>query len=76
MGKVKFVIQGDKATGNIDLFFGNVPHPIPTRILRNGNGATYLFTLFQPEGMPDTIWQQGITGLIEELQTLKTILEK
>lgn len=71
MGKVKFVVNGDKATGNIDLFFGDAPFPIPTRLLRNGGGVTYLFTLFQADGMPDVAWEPGIAGLIEELQTLK-----
>jgi len=72
MGKVKFVVKGDKATGNIDLFFGDAPLPIPTRLLRNGKGVTYLFTLFQSDGMPDVAWEPGIAGLIEELQILKT----
>lgn len=76
MGKVKFVINGDKQTGNIDLFFGEIPHPIPTRLLPNGNGVTYLFTLFQADGMPDMAWQQGIKGLIEELEILRICLEK
>lgn len=76
MGKVKFVVKGDRATGNIDLFFGDASFPIPTRLLRNGNGVTYLFTLFQADGMPDVAWESGIAGLIEELQILKTILEK
>lgn len=76
MGKVKFVVKSDKQTGNIDLFFGDRSFPIPTRLLRNAAGVTYLFTLFQADGMPDAVWQQGITGLIEELQILKTILEK
>lgn len=76
MGKVKFVVKGDKQTGNIDLFFGDAPHPIPTRLLPNENGVTYLFTLFQADGMPDLAWEQGIKGLIEELEILKTCLEK
>lgn len=71
MGKVKFAVKGNKATGNIDLFFGDAPFPIPTRLLRNEEGVTYLFTLFQSEGMPDIAWENGIKGLIEELETLK-----
>lgn len=71
MGKVKFVVKGDRTTGNIDLFFGDAPFPIPTRLLRNADGVTYLFTLFQSDGMPDVAWKPGIVGLIEELEILK-----
>lgn len=60
MGKVKFVIKGDKATGNIDLFFGDAPFPISTRLLRNAEGVTYLFTLFQADSMPDQAWEHGL----------------
>lgn len=71
MGKVKFVVKGDKQTGCIDLFLGDTPFPILTRLLRNAEGVTYLFTLFQADGMPDPAWEQGIVGLIEELEILK-----
>ncbi len=71
MGKVKFVVKGQKQTGNIDLFFGDTPFPIPTRLLRNAEGVTYLFTFFQADGMTDKVWELGIVGLIEELGILK-----
>lgn len=77
MGKTKFWVKGDKSTGNIDIFMGAGRHPTPTRLLPNGDGVTYLFTLFQPDGMPDIIWnEQGIPSLVEELETLKNIMEK
>lgn len=71
MGKVKFEVNGNRQTGNIDLFFGNAPFPIPTRLLRNAEGVTYLFTLFQGGKMPDQVWESGISGLLKELETLK-----
>jgi hypothetical protein len=71
MGKVKFAVKGDKQTGNIDLFFGDAPLPISTRLFRNAEGVTYLFTLFQADSMPDQEWESGIAGLIEELELLK-----
>lgn len=76
LGKTKFRIKGDRPTGMIDLYFGDETPPISTRLLANGPGATYLFTLFKPEAMPEHVWlEQGIPGLAEELQLLKQILE-
>lgn len=48
----------------------------PTRLIRNEEGCEYIFTLFKPKDMPNQVWKnQGVVGLIEELQTLKSILE-
>ncbi|MBS1669566.1 MAG: hypothetical protein JST58_19505 [Bacteroidetes bacterium] len=71
MGRVKFVVKGDRQSGNIDLFFGETPFPTHTRVLRNAEGATYLFTLFKNDELPNAAWEAGIAGLIEELETLK-----
>lgn len=74
-GEVPFVMETDKATGVIDWVLGGEER-IHTRLLRNGTGCAYQFTLFQPFDLPDAAWeQQGIPGLQEELATLKSKLE-
>lgn len=64
-------------TGIIDIIMGEGEKPIPTRLIKNGDCCEYIFTLSKPAAMPEKIWlTQGIPGLVEELETLKSILEK
>ena len=75
-GKIPLAFESDKATGVIDIILGG-GEPIRTRLIKNKEACEYLFTLFQPENMPDAAWEnEGISGLAEELTTLKSILEK
>ncbi len=74
-GEMPLEFSSDRKTGTIDIVLGG-GEPIPTRLIKNGNGCEYMFTLFQPNGMPDVIWEkEGISGLMEELEVLKSILE-
>ncbi len=74
MGDVPVVIKNDRQTGVLDIILGSVPSP--TRLIRNGEGCDYLFTLHQPPNMPDVVWEnEGVPGLREELDTLKVVLE-
>lgn len=74
-GEMPLKFRTDKQTGIIDIILGG-GEPIPTRLIKNGNGCEYMFTLFQPNGMPDIAWEQeGIPGMAEELKELKSILE-
>lgn len=74
-GKVPLAFKSEKATGIIDIVLGG-GEPIRTRLIKNKEACEYLFTLFQPKGMPDVAWiNDGIPGLAEELKMLKSILE-
>lgn len=75
-GETPLAFHTDKQTGVIDIVLGE-GEPIRTRLIKNQQGCEYLFTLFQPQEMPDIAWDnEGVPGLIEELETLKIILEK
>ncbi|PCJ64917.1 MAG: hypothetical protein COA58_11640 [Bacteroidetes bacterium] len=75
-GEMPLELRANEQTGTIDIILGD-GKPIPTRLIKNQNGCEYIFTLFQPTGMPDTAWErEGIPGLTEELKELKSILEQ
>jgi len=76
-GETPVRFESDFETGVIDILMGEGKHPTPTRLIRNGACCEYIFTLRKPANMPEEIWQtQGIPGLVEELETLKSILKK
>ncbi|MEL6676593.1 MAG: hypothetical protein AAFR61_30565 [Bacteroidota bacterium] len=74
-GWASLVIDADPEKGTLDIILGG-GKPIPTRLLPNGAGCTYVFTLAKPENMPVEAWEkEGIPGLCAELAHLKTLLE-
>ena len=74
-GEMSIELRTDKKTGIIDIILGG-GEPIRTRLIKNENKCEYLFTLFQPNEMPDNAWEKdAIPGLAEELKVLKSILE-
>ncbi len=77
LGEMPIKFESDIKTGVIDIYLGNEKKPIPTRLIENGEGCAYIFALQKPTNMPEEMWEkEGIPGLIEELELLKTILEK
>jgi hypothetical protein len=46
-----------------------------TRVVANGEGATYVFTMVQPEGMDDEFFEAQGAELERELTVLKAHLE-
>ncbi|MCI4671823.1 MAG: hypothetical protein MRZ79_27015 [Bacteroidia bacterium] len=75
-GETPIRMKSDIDTGLIDILMGDGKNPTPTRLIKNGEGCEYIFSLRKPVNMPEQIWQaEGIPGLIEELETLKSILE-
>jgi uncharacterized protein YndB with AHSA1/START domain len=46
-----------------------------TRVVANGEGATYVFTMVQPEGMADAFFEAQGAELERELTVLKAHLE-
>jgi len=49
---------------------------VPMRVLANGTGSEVLFTLFRLPGMTDEKYAEDMKMVEQDLQTLKTILEK
>ena len=75
-GEAPIQIKSDINNGLIDILIGENPSPTHTRLIKNEEGCEYIFTLLKPNEMPEQLWlNQGVPGLIEELQTLKSILE-
>ncbi len=75
-GEMELELDTDKQTGIINIIL-NRGEPIATRLIKNEEGCEFLFTLFQPNEMPDAAWKkETVLGLMEELEQLKSILER
>lgn len=74
MGEVPVGVRGDRELGVVDVVLGG--RPFAARLVPNGGGCDYSFTLQKPPGMPDEAWEgEGVPGLREELDALKGVLE-
>lgn len=76
--EVEIRADSDRAARTVD--FVIVPAPgveaaAPTRVLANGTGAEYLFTLFQAPDTPDEAFEQQAAELRRELTVLKAHVE-
>jgi len=70
---VRYAVDHD--LGTVDFYLAPSPgveFPAFSRVLRNGDGAEYVFTQFQPDGMSDHEFQGQIDALREELQVLRS----
>jgi len=68
----------DPELGVVDFDMSPAPGvevPAATRVLANEDGAEYVFTMFQPPGMPDEVFEQQIAELARELIVLKANVE-
>lgn len=68
----------DRELGVVDYHMSPAPgveFPAVTRVVPNGDGAEYVFTMFQPPGMPDEVFEQQIAELGRELVVLKANVE-
>lgn len=68
----------DRSLGVVDYYMSPQPGkdvPAATRVVPNGEGAVYVFTMFQPPGMPDEVFEQQIAELGRELIVLKANVE-
>ena len=74
IGDLPFEFRTDPALGSVDIVFKG-GGAIPTRVVPNGKGSEFIFTLFRPDGTPDDAWARQLEGLKEELSILKTTLE-
>lgn len=49
---------------------------VPARVVKNGEGATVMFTLFQPPMMTDEQFDKAMDEMDIEMKQLKNILER
>jgi len=75
LGEFVFRIEADPETGVIDMFVGPTPDELglfPTRVVGLSGGATaYTFTMFQPPGMPDALFDSQHASLIREFENIR-----
>jgi len=77
-GEVAIRVEADAALGVVDYFMSPAPGeelPARTRVLPNDAGAEYVFTMFQPPGMPEEVFEGQIAELGRELTVLKAYAE-
>lgn len=51
------------------------PHPIPMRVVANGEGTELIYTSFQRPGMSEVEWNSVIEWVTVDLLALKSLLE-
>jgi len=51
------------------------PHPIPMRVVANGEGTELIYTSFQRPGMSEAEWKSVIEWVTADLYALKSLLE-
>ncbi len=76
-GEVPIRIVADREWGVIDFHFAPAPGveaAAYSRIVPNGDGAEYVFTQFQTDGMPDHVFEGQVRALAEELLVLRGLL--
>lgn len=54
---------------------GAEPHPIPMRVVANGDGTELIYTFYQRPGMSEVEWTSLIEWVSTDLMTLKSLLE-
>jgi hypothetical protein len=68
----------DPKTGLIDMYVTVAPGveaPAFSRVVANGEGSEYVFTFFQPPGLPDEDFRSQTEALKKELGVLRRLLE-
>ena len=77
-GPIKIRIATHRQLGIADQFLSPAPgveFMIPPRVVPNGDGSEFIFTLFQPEHLSDAEYAQEVALVEQELGLLKSILE-
>ncbi len=74
MGEMPLRVISDRESGIVDNVIGETR--FRGRLIPNGEGLDYVFTLQQPPQMPKEAWEkEGVAGLRKELDNLKRVLE-
>ena len=79
-GPARMSVESMPERGVIDLLLApaGAPFgpPLPIRVVPNGTGVDVLFTLARFPGMTDEQWQEGLAGMVAELDSLKARHER
>jgi hypothetical protein len=76
-GEMPIRFVANEQLGTIDFYFTPAPGAEAvafSRVVPNGTGAEYIFTQFQPTGMPDEVFDAQVHALAEELQVLRALI--
>jgi hypothetical protein len=76
--EIALEVAADAALGTIDFHMSPSPGVSAvaySRVLAAGDGAEYVFTQFQSDGMPDAVFEAQVTALREELTVLQSIIK-
>ena len=75
LGEFYFSIEGDPATGVIDMYAGPTEDNLalfPTRVVSlPGGGSAYSFTMFQAPEMPDELFESQYRALLREFENIR-----
>ncbi len=77
LGRMTYHVEANEEHGTVDFVF-DAPSGdtvLPTRVTPHPLGAVYTFTITRQPGTPDEAWEKGKTGMDEELEVLRGILE-
>jgi hypothetical protein len=76
-GMARLRMRADASHGILDHDFidPQTSWTVPARIVRNGDGAEFMITFFQPPGFTDTFFDEQIKLVDIELAKLKELLE-
>lgn len=70
----RVVVKTSEECGTVDLLFGE-GSGVFTRVVANGTGAEYQFTLFFPEGSPQDAVAAQSAVIDDELATVRALCE-
>ncbi|WP_119460521.1 SRPBCC family protein [Rhodospirillaceae bacterium SYSU D60014] len=76
-GMARLRMRADASHGILDHDFidPQASWTVPARVVRNGDGAEFMITFFQPPGFTDTFFDEQIKLVDIELAKLKVLLE-
>lgn len=77
-GDVGIRVDVDRERGTVDYVMSPAPGVELTafsRVLPNDSGAEFVFTQFQPAGMPDAVFEGQVQSLGHEFNVLRSLLE-
>ena len=75
-GELHIDLRVDRDLGTVDIL--RIEQPTTgafSRVVPNGDGSEYLFTLFFPDGTPEEAVTKQMTVVEEELRTIRALCE-
>jgi hypothetical protein len=76
-GSLTYRVEADPHRGTVDFIFEGPQgeNLLPARVVPQGEGSIFTFTITRTPGMDDEAWEAGRRGMDEELAHLKRLLE-